>query len=118
MKAETIRVALLSPGARDMNVPAALEESRLRGVADALREAGVQPELAVYNDDIVEDVRAQLSGVDGVLVWVNPIEQGRDRSLLDAMLREVADAGVFVSAHPDTILKMGTKEVLFRTRGM
>jgi hypothetical protein len=32
------------------------------------------------------------------------------------MLREVAANGVWVSAHPDVILRMGTKEVLFRTR--
>ena len=54
--------------------------------------------------------------LEGVLVWVNPIEQGRDRSLLDAMLRDVAASGVFVSAHPDVILAMGTKEVLYETR--
>ena len=51
-----------------------------------------------------------------MLVWVNPIEQGLDRSKLDPLLREVADAGVWVSAHPDVILRMGTKEVLFDTR--
>jgi hypothetical protein len=56
--------------------------------------------------------------VDGVLVWVNPIEGGRDRTVLDAMLREVAASGVFVSAHPDVILKLGTKEVLYRTRDL
>jgi hypothetical protein len=37
---------------------------------------------------------------------------------LDALLREVAARGVWVSAHPDVILKMGTKEVLHRTRTM
>jgi len=47
-----------------------------------------------------------------VLVWVNPIEQGLDRSRLDPLLRDVAATGVFVSAHPDVILRMGTKEVL------
>jgi hypothetical protein len=31
------------------------------------------------------------------------------------MLREIASGGVFVSAHPDVILKMGTKEVLHLT---
>jgi hypothetical protein len=51
-------------------------------------------------------------------VWVNPIEGGRDRSILDNMLREVASSGVFVSTHLDVILKMGTKEVLFQTREM
>src|SRR5207245_1290695 len=54
----------------------------------------------------------------GVLVWVNPIEQGRDRSQLDPLLREVAAAGVWVSAHPDVILKIGTKKVLVDTRHM
>ena len=32
------------------------------------------------------------------------------------MLRDVAAKGVWVSAHPDVILKMGAKEVLYRTR--
>ena len=32
------------------------------------------------------------------------------------LLREVARAGPWVSAHPDVILKMGVKEVLYRTR--
>src|SRR4051794_1156301 len=32
------------------------------------------------------------------------------------MLRDVASQGVWVSAHPDVILQMGTKEVLYRTR--
>jgi len=34
------------------------------------------------------------------------------------MLRDVASRGVAVSAHPDVILKMGTKEVLVQTRDM
>ncbi|MDA0337452.1 MAG: Cj0069 family protein [bacterium] len=46
------------------------------------------------------------------------MESGRDRTVLDAMLREVADAGVFVSTHPEVILKLGTKEVLHRTRSI
>ena len=63
-------------------------------------------------------MRAQLLGVDGVLVWFNPVEAGRDRTILNAMLRDVASKGAFVSAHPDVIDRMGTKEVLFRTRSM
>ena len=70
----------------------------------------------MYHDDFCDDVRRQLMQVHGVLVWVNPVEGGRTRSVLDAMLREVAAAGVFVSAHPGIILKLGTKEVLYRTR--
>jgi hypothetical protein len=31
-------------------------------------------------------------------------------------LREVASRGIWVSAHPDVILKMGVKQVLYRTK--
>jgi hypothetical protein len=56
--------------------------------------------------------------MDGVLVWVNPLDDGKDRSGLDLLLRDVAAHGVWVSAHPDVILKMGVKEVLYRTRAL
>src|SRR6185295_225952 len=81
-------------------------------------DVGVDAEPVVYEDDVLDAVRAQLAALDGVLVWVNPIHEGRSRAKLDALLREVADRGVWVSAHPDVILKMGTKEVLHRTRTM
>jgi hypothetical protein len=35
--------------------------------------------------------------------------------VLDALLRDVSSRGVWVSTHPDVILKMGVKEVLCRT---
>jgi hypothetical protein len=54
--------------------------------------------------------------LDGVLVWVDPIAGDEDRTRLDALLRDVASGGVWVSTHPETIQKMGTKEVLYRTR--
>jgi hypothetical protein len=82
----------------------------------ALADKGVYAEPAVYHDDFCAEVREQLIRLDGVLVWVNPIQEGHDRFILDSMLREVAAAGVFVSAHPDIIVKLGTKEVLYRTR--
>ncbi len=91
---------------------------KLRGVFVAFRECGIEAQPIVYSDDTVESAREQLLGLDGVLVWVNPIEQGLDRSKLDPLLGEVAEAGVFVSAHPDVILRMGTKEVLVDTRSM
>lgn len=112
------RVALLWHGDCDARQTATLEASHLRGVKEALHAVGVEAEPCVYNDECAEDVRAQLLRVDGVLTWVNPIEQGRDRTLLNTLLRQVADAGVFVSAHPDIIDKMGTKEVLYATRKM
>jgi hypothetical protein len=96
----------------------AVEDCRLHGVFAAFSGVGVEAEPVVYSDEMIDSVRAQLLVLDGVLVWVNPIEQGLDRSKLDPLLREAADAGVWVSAHPDVILRMGTKEVLVETRHM
>jgi hypothetical protein len=72
----------------------------------------------LYNDDRASDLTQKLGRFDALLVWVNPIEQGHDRKKLDAMLLSLSSKGVLVSAHPETILKMGTKDVLFKTRDM
>jgi hypothetical protein len=110
------RVAVLYPGDREARRNAAPEKSRFLPIFQALATLGVDAEPAVYHDDFCDEVRRQLMRVDGVLVWVNPVEGEHDRSVLDAMLREIAASGVFVSTHPDVILKLGTKEVLYRTR--
>jgi hypothetical protein len=94
------------------------ESCRLRGVFAAFADLGVDAESVVYADDRVDEVREQLLRLDGVLVWVNPIEAGLDRSKLDPLLREVASDGVWVSAHPDVIMRMATKRVLYDTRDM
>jgi hypothetical protein len=88
----------------------------LRMLVDAFDELNVTTRRVVYSDDVADEVGDELLGLDGVLVWVNPIQDGATRGRLDAMLRDVSEHGVWVSAHPDVILKMGTKEVLFHTR--
>ena len=91
-------------------------QAMLGPLLDALAERGVRPVPIVYADDAIEEVRAVVAALDGLMVWVNPIQDGADRAQLDALLREAAELGVWVSAHPDVILAMGTKEVLYRTR--
>ncbi len=112
------RIAILYPGEYEARQNATLENNRFSQVFQALADLGVNAEPAVYQDDFCEEVRQQLLQVDGVLVWYNPLQGGGDRTFLDAILREVATADIFVSAHPDVILKMGTKEVVYRTRDM
>lgn len=112
------RVAILWRGDEAERRSAAPETSRLRAVFAALENAGVDAEPVVFEDDVAGAVRERLAAFDGVLVWVNPIHEGRNRARLDAMLRDVAAHGPWVSAHPDIILKMGTKEVLHNTRAM
>ena len=98
--------------------PPSRETHRLRGVFDALERRGLIVEGVVYSDDVVDEVRHRLTQFDAALVWIDPITDGRDRSRLDPMLRDLAHRGVVVSAHPDVIQKMGTKDVLYRTRHM
>ncbi len=83
---------------------------------DAFSDLNVSTERVIYADDAVKEVRRQLLRLDGVLVWVNPIQDGANRAQLDALLRNVSAQGVWVSSHPDVIARMGTKEVLFHTR--
>lgn len=110
------RIAILYSGDYADRANATPGNNRFSDLFRAFAAKGIHAEPAVYHDDFCTEVRDQLMQVDGVLVWVNPIQDARNRSVLDAMLREVAAAGIFVSAHPDIILKLGTKEVLYRTR--
>lgn len=110
------QVAILFPAPGDANQSTKIEGTRYAAIAAALRGAGIEADGVPYADETVEAVRMQLLSVDGVLVWVNPIDRDRDRTVLDAMLEDVAAQGVLVSGHPDTIRKIGTKEVLYRTR--
>lgn len=112
------KVALLYPGdraARDRADPAA---SRFAALFEAFAAAGVGAQPAVWHDDFADEVRDQLRTVQLVLAWCNPIEEGRRRDRLDSLLREVAQEGVIVSAHPDAIQRLGTKDVLFETRDL
>jgi hypothetical protein len=110
------RVAILYPGNHEARRNATHENNRFAELFRAFAAKGIHVEPAVYHDDFCKEVREQLMKVDGVLVWVNPLEGGRDRTVLDSMLRDVAAANIFVSTHPDVILKLGTKEVLYRAR--
>ncbi len=112
----TGKLALLWPRDAEKWHAANPRDYRLSRVFNAMAALGIEAEPALYADDAADQVREQLLRCDGVLVWVDPLSQGRDRLKLDAMLRDVASNGVWVSTHPDVILKMGVKEVLYRTR--
>jgi hypothetical protein len=112
----TGKLALLWRGDREARANATTENNRYNRIFEESAARGIHAEPAVYSEEAEDEVRAQLLAVDGVLVWVNPQADGRNRHRLDAMLRDVASRGVWVSAHPDVILRMGTKEVLHRTR--
>jgi hypothetical protein len=103
------KLALLWRGDRETRRQATPASNRWHEVFTALAALNIHAEPAVYCDD-------QLLKMDGVLVWVDPLSDGRTRFQLDAMLREIASRGIWVSAHPDVTQKMGVKEMLYTTR--
>jgi hypothetical protein len=110
------RIAIIWRGDGEARRTATPQNNRYHRIFEELAALGIQAEPAIFDEDFVGKVREQLLAVDGVLVWVDPIHEAKTRTVLDAMLRDVASRGPWVSAHPDVILKMGVKEVLHRTK--
>jgi hypothetical protein len=102
-------VAVLWRGDQEQRRAATPYNNRYRRVFEELMALGIDAQPAIYADDIATLVREQLLKADGVLVWVDPIHEGRTRVVLDQMLRDVATRGPWVSAHPDVILKIALR---------
>jgi hypothetical protein len=113
-----MRIAVLWRGNPDAPATPAPHEARLAPVIDALASAGFAAEGVVWFDERAGEIERHLAAMQGVLVWINPLAAGRDRAIVDAALRRIATAGVWVSTHPDVTLAMGTKEVLYTTRDL
>jgi len=96
----------------------AWRDHRLGAIAHQLEQHGLEAVPVPFCEEEAGAIRETMRSLQAVLVWVDPVVRGRDRSVLDALLREAARSGVYVSTHPDVIEKMGTKEVLVRTSGL
>jgi len=116
MVEQTLKVAVVWRGDAEARRTADPAKTRLASIFTALAEAGFAPEPCVYDENLAAEVRAQLLACDAALVWVNPIAAGARRDALNALLDEVAMAGVYVSARPAAVAAMGVKSVLHRTR--
>jgi Domain of unknown function (DUF6815) len=114
--ARPFRIAILWRGDGEARRAATPQNNRYHRIFEELGALGIQAEPAVFDEAFAGEVREQLLAVDGVLVWVDPLHEAKTRSVLDALLRDVAARRPWVSAHPDVILEMGVKEVLYRTR--
>ena len=116
MNGSSSRIAIVWRGDRETRRTAMPQNNRFHRIFEELAAVGFAPEPAVFDEEFADEVLEQLLQVDAVLVWVNPLDSGKTRKVLDPLLRKVAETGRFVSAHPDVILKMGVKEVLYETR--
>src|SRR3569623_714209 len=103
-----LQLAIVYPGdaqARRLATPA---NNRPAALFAAFEARGVRAHPAVYHREEAHELREQLLALYGARGWVIPIEAGHSRAPLDAVLRDVSAAGVFVSTHPDVIMKLGT----------
>ena len=107
---KSYKISILWRGDAAARQAATPQNNRFQRIFEELAEVGIDAEPAVYDEEFTDDVREQLLAADGVLVWVDPLHQGKTRAALDGLLREVASRGPWVSAHPDVILKMGSKK--------
>lgn len=115
MKSNNIAIMLFGDANSHRN---AFTEEKYKDLASAFAAQGFNVKSILYNDELIEKLRVELPQYAAVLVWVNPLEQGRDRNKLDALLVEMANEGCLVSTHPEVIIKMGTKDILYKTREM
>jgi hypothetical protein len=110
------KLALLWRGDREARRQATPENNRWHRVFAELAALNIHAEPAVYSEETADEVHEQLLKVDGVLVWVDPLSDGRTRFELDTMLRKIASKRIWVSTHPDVTRKLGVKEVLYTTK--
>jgi hypothetical protein len=112
------RIGLLYRGTRGAARASERAEALLGPLFQALEELGGAPEHVVYADDAVDDVRRELLQLDGVLVWVNPIQDRANRACSTTCYVMSPPIACGCPAPTDVIAKMGTIEVLYRTRAL
>lgn len=93
-------------------------EEKYRLLMDRMTLAGWQARTLGYRGDRHDALQREALKCDALLVWINPIEPGLDRPALDSFLRGLSARGLLVSAHPDAILRIGTKDVLAATQSL
>jgi hypothetical protein len=64
------RIAILWHGDRETRSNVTTKNNKFSKVFEESQQYNIIAEPVVYNDEFVEEVRQQLSQVDGVLVWV------------------------------------------------
>ena len=99
----------------------ALTDDNFKGLAESLSESGFNVESILYHHSKAKQLKIELERFTAALSWVNPkerTERSEDNFDLDDVLCHISKKGVYVSTHPDIIMEIGTKKVLYSTRNM
>jgi hypothetical protein len=90
------KIAILWRCGAEARRAATPQDNRFHRVFEELAVVVIHAEPAVYDEEFADEVREELLAADGVLVWVDPIHQGKTRTALDPLLRDVAARGPWV----------------------
>jgi len=115
MKKPSVGILLYGTEAQPRNAAA---EDKYRLLMEKMVGRAWTVRTLTYHDSLRNALHHEARLCDAVLVWINPTEPHLDRTALDEFLRKLADDGVLVSAHPDAILRIGTKDVLVATQSL
>ena len=74
----------------------ALTEEKYRKLAAHFIEKGFTVDSVLYHNSIADKLEKELLKYHTILVWVNPIEHGNDRKILDSLLMKLSEQGCFV----------------------
>ncbi len=94
------KIAIVWRGDAEARRNATPQNNRFHRVFEELAALGIDAQPAVYDEEFADAVRSQLLAAGGVLVWVDPIHQGKTRAALDPLLRDVAARGPWVAPIP------------------
>ena len=112
---ESPRIGLMLPGKKG---EVTAETSRVKELFKDLYEIGINAELILFNNEDIELIEQECKDFDLIQVWVNPIHDGSDRSHLDEMLTRLSQQHIKIATHPQVILKLGTKDILYTSQNM
>ncbi len=74
------------------------DAGRSTRLTPVLAGLGLDAEPVIYSDARAAEARDLLLAMDGILAWVDPLAADGDRTLLDTILREAAEAGAWLGA--------------------
>src|SRR3954447_12927002 len=111
-------IAILWRGDRTTRREATPHNNRFHRIFEELARLGLRAEPAVYDETFADEVRAQLLRADGVLVWVNPLQDGKTRRSLSSSSMVGQQMAVSFGIKLDDSLVNGAVEVIRAGEGL
>ncbi len=86
-------------------------------LANYLAENNLSINTITWKKDNIEELYKLSRDTNAILVWINPVDRDIETGLFENYLRDMKNQGKYVSSHPDAVMKIGTKKVLYELSG-